>query len=696
MVGKLGPHGLLRGLATSWVVFNSSCLTLCLKPAGMPRCMILSMSSVASSQRFLKFLEACPVKRKTKVTVEVAHLLMFWSLRWLPQVLQQHGKLVRLFGFTCSFDLNVSIVAAAASGYVFGQFASLAAAAWCACALVYIFCVEGVFALGCVFLVWFLACGWFLDFGGHVLGLRIENLCCVASTQHSRFGPLTGAEKQDGGRTGAGVCSLLAAAHASGDVFPSVDVVVHDSEIHREDRPNTAGCLSAGIGDWASGRVDVPGSVDHELRAMRHRSEASEAAESSSTPDMIQAMVISLSGKTVMIDADPEAPVLLLVEDVAKVLGLPRSCFYLTVGSRVLREGMSLSAEGVGSNSVVRVCARMRGGMQPVNGGFGGGGFVGGGDFGQWTCTNPQCRANRCWPTKSKCFRCGAPKGYGLTQDPGRPPYPPPGWQPREQHHPGRPVQASPGIAPTMSKKAVKAARREAAATATSGFPPPVPLTKVQALELLKGDLDGELFLELQTRLAQPKVVPPKKKEDALLRKRIEKDKAKNQQAKLEQRVYNLRNDLALAESQAEENRQRVLVLQSEWQALYDQAGEVSDDKVEDPCSEGNPESDGMEATDEEKIPLGDSDGFLTVLSRHRDQEDTLNPLPPPQASSDMMDRVKPVQLCHHLLDNVPLEFEGTVQDLANTLLRAIADKTHERGGEAAGRAFVQRYSPQG
>ena len=76
-------------------------------------------------------------------------------------------------------------------------------------------------------------------------------------------------------------------------------------------------------------------------------------------------------------------------------------------------------------------------------------------------------------------------------------------------------------------------------------------------------------------------------------------------------------------------------------------------------------------------------------------QEEVLDPPPPPR--EDIMDRVNPVQLCHHLLDNVPLEqFEGTVQDLANTLLQAIADKTHERGGEAAGRAFVQRYSPQG
>ena len=46
---------------------------------------------------------------------------------------------------------------------------------------------------------------------------------------------------------------------------------------------------------------------------------------------------------------------------VVNVLGLPETCFYLTVGSRVLRDCMSLAAEGVGSNSVVRVCARMRG-----------------------------------------------------------------------------------------------------------------------------------------------------------------------------------------------------------------------------------------------------------------------------------------------------------------------------------------------
>ena len=61
------------------------------------------------------------------------------------------------------------------------------------------------------------------------------------------------------------------------------------------------------------------------------------------------------------------------------------------------------------------------------------------------------------------------------TQDPGRPPHPPPRWQRREQNYPGRSTQVPPGIAPTMSKKAAKAARKEAAAAAASGLPTPRP-----------------------------------------------------------------------------------------------------------------------------------------------------------------------------------------------------------------------------
>ena len=208
-------------------------------------------------------------------------------------------------------------------------------------------------------------------------------------------------------------------------------------------------------------------------------------------------------------------------------------------------------------------------------------------------------------------------------------------------------------------------------------------------------------------------MVPPQK-EDALLRKRIEKDRAKDEQDKLDQRVYNLRNDLALAETQAEENRQRVLILQSEWQALYDQAGQETDEKVEQQLSHNDLESDGTEATDDERIPLGASDGFLTVLSRSRRKKQRGEveqdgqgekapegdpPSPPPLVSTDVVDNVDPGVLCQRILDGVPVDqFEGAMRNLATNLLQAIAGKAYDRGimDEAAGRAFVQRFSQQG
>ena len=110
-------------------------------------------------------------------------------------------------------------------------------------------------------------CGWFLAFCGHVLGIGIKDLCCVSVTHHSCLGggacPLIGAEQNDCGAAAAVdalrlACSLSVAAGASEDLLSLVDSGVHDCEFDREDRPNTAGCLSVGTRGWASGRVDVP------------------------------------------------------------------------------------------------------------------------------------------------------------------------------------------------------------------------------------------------------------------------------------------------------------------------------------------------------------------------------------------------------------------------------------------------------
>ena len=62
-----------------------------------------------------------------------------------------------------------------------------------------------------------------------------------------------------------------------------------------------------------------------------------------------------------MLHVNPDTLVLSLIEDVAELLGLPATCFYLALGSKVLRDSMSLAGEGVGSGSVICACARLRG-----------------------------------------------------------------------------------------------------------------------------------------------------------------------------------------------------------------------------------------------------------------------------------------------------------------------------------------------
>ena len=172
---------------------------------------------------------------------------------------------------------------------------------------------------------------------------------------------------------------------------------------------------------------------------------------------------------------------------------------------------------------------------------------------------------------------------------------------------------------------------------------------------------------------------------------------------------------MALAETQAEENKQRVLILQSELQALYEQAGEGTDEKAEQQLSQGDLESDGMEATDDERIPLGDSDGFLTVLSRNgrkkqrreaaqdgqgeRVQEEVLRPPPPPPASSDVLEWVDHGVLCRHVLDGVPADqFGGALQIWLPICFKSLRERPHERGilDEAAERAIVEPFVQQG
>ena len=81
-------------------------------------------------------------------------------------------------------------------------------------------------------------------------------------------------------------------------------------------------------------------------------------------------------------------------------------------------------------------------------------------------------------------------------------------------------------------------------------------------------------------------------------------------------------------EAQPEENRQRVLVLQREWQALYDKTGEDTDVMSENESVHGEERNMGeVDAMDESVGDEGnlDSDDFRTVLSRRERKKQRVN-----------------------------------------------------------------------
>ena len=77
---------------------------------------------------------------------------------------------------------------------------------------------------------------------------------------------------------------------------------------------------------------------------------------------------------------------------VAGVMGID---VYAMVGGKILNHSLSLESLGITSNCTVSFFPRLRGGSRDNV-------------PGQWTCSN--CLAERCWPVRTKCYRCGAPR----------------------------------------------------------------------------------------------------------------------------------------------------------------------------------------------------------------------------------------------------------------------------------------------
>ena len=108
----------------------------------------------------------------------------------------------------------------------------------------------------------------------------------------------------------------------------------------------------------------------------------------------------------------------------------------------------------------------------------------------------------QCWPTRNQCLRCGMPRYVTSGQECPPPPWAPPGPPPREQQQdPGRASSPVPRGPPTRRRPN----RRPAA-------PAPV----------------GIQNQSLVSKFNAPVVVPPQLKEDELLVKRKEWDKARS------------------------------------------------------------------------------------------------------------------------------------------------------------------------
>ena len=165
--------------------------------------------------------------------------------------------------------------------------------------------------------------------------------------------------------------------------------------IKGKDRHDTDGSLSLGKGK-ASGRVDVPVAVNAFLSAETFcRSGQSVALV---TPGSCVVKTIFCEGGgwehsgTQVHKHTVVGDLLDCTEDV-----------WVTYNGKLVQPGDTIGHIGFGNHDTLRCGGRLRGGAQryrspPVD------------IPGQWTCQ--ACGQDQVWPVKTRCFRCGCPKGH--------------------------------------------------------------------------------------------------------------------------------------------------------------------------------------------------------------------------------------------------------------------------------------------
>ena len=164
--------------------------------------------------------------------------------------------------------------------------------------------------------------------------------------------------------------------------------------------------------------------------------------------------VRALTGQTLVVRWSSSDDVL---HCVSERTGVPLHAFYLTLSSKCLTEE-ALQAVDRSSPIPLVMHGHLRGGSSSVPG--------------DWVCS--RCHICGCWPTKSRCFRCGAPR-HSAPQDVGR------SLPRRESHHPGRAPKPKPApVNPTFREPRVIPPKRGGAPPAS---PAPSPATTASQLD---------------------------------------------------------------------------------------------------------------------------------------------------------------------------------------------------------------------
>ena len=245
--------------------------------------------------------------------------------------------------------------------------------------------------LGCVFETfwWMLAFVWY-DVGSHMLWILLR----ISGKEDWTFPGLWKDQKDS-----------MVEEKAEGSPIPQASipeaVVVNDDsmcfdghvQFKGKDRHDIDGSLSLGLGQ-ATGRVDVPVGVTLNAEEL-YRSGQSVALVSPGSCVVKTIFVKEVDGNTVVHRVHEHTVVGDLLDCTMDV--------WVTYNGKLVQPGDTIGHIGIGSDDTLRCHGRPRGGAQryrsqPVD------------IPGQWTCQ--ACGQERVWPVKTRCFRCGCPKGH--------------------------------------------------------------------------------------------------------------------------------------------------------------------------------------------------------------------------------------------------------------------------------------------